>query len=183
VADWTLVDGLPVTTVLATIGDLAAARLDGGHLAGVVRDAVTTHQIDVNDVSAVLSPYAHNYGVPLGQGAVLLQQMLTQVGVPASIQAVGRLVEPRQRTAAAHAAVGRVLEGGVVCEAMTEALDGGAMREALERVLESGAVREAMERVLSGDALRVAIERAIESPAMRDAVLRAAAAIHGRADE
>jgi hypothetical protein len=94
VGEWTLVDGLPVTTVLATIGDLAAARLDGGHLAGVVRDAVTTHHVDLDEVVAVLSPHAHHYGVPLGQGGTLLTRMLEQAGVPESTLAVGRLVEP-----------------------------------------------------------------------------------------
>lgn len=94
VGEWTLVDGLPVTTVLATIGDLAAARLDGGHLAGVARDAVTTHHVDLDEVVAVLSPHAHHYGVPLGQGGTLLTRMLEQAGVPESTLAVGRLVVP-----------------------------------------------------------------------------------------
>lgn len=180
--DWTLVDGLPVTTVLTTIGDLAASRLDGGHLAGVVRDAVTTHQIDVDDVSTVLSPYAHHYEVPLGQGAVLLEQMLRQVGVPASIDVVGRLANPRELSVAERA-VERVIDGGAVRKAMTEALDGVAMRVALEQVLDSGAVRAAMERALSDKALKEAIERVIDSPVIRDAVLRAVAAAPGRADE
>ena len=91
--DWTLVGGLPVTTVPATIGDLAAARLDGGHLAGVVRDAVTRQHVDPAEVALVLSPYAHAYGSPLGQGAALLRRLLEQAGVPDSILAVGRLVE------------------------------------------------------------------------------------------
>jgi hypothetical protein len=94
VGEWTLVDGLPVTTVLTTIGDLAAAHLDGGHLAGVVRDAVTTHHVDLDEVIAVLSPHAHLYGVPLGQGGTLLTRMLEQAGVPESTLAVGRLVVP-----------------------------------------------------------------------------------------
>lgn len=91
---WTLLDGLPVTTVLVTIGDLAAARIDGGHLAGVVRDAVTTQHLDVDDVAATLNAHAHRYGAPLGQGTLLLQRMLQQVGVPRSTRAVSRLVEP-----------------------------------------------------------------------------------------
>jgi len=94
VGEWTLVDGLPVTTVLATIGDLVAAHLDGGHLDGVVRDAVTTHRIDLDEVVAVLSPHAHLYGAPLGQGGMLLTRMLEQAGVPESTLAVGRLIAP-----------------------------------------------------------------------------------------
>lgn len=40
--DWTIVDGLPVTTALRTIRDLASTHIDGGHLAGAVRDALHT---------------------------------------------------------------------------------------------------------------------------------------------
>jgi predicted transcriptional regulator of viral defense system len=91
--EWTLVGGLPVTTVVVTIGDLAAARLDGGHLAGVVRDAVTLRHVDPAEVAEALNPYAHAYGAPLGQGDVLLRRLLEQAGVPESTRAVGRLVE------------------------------------------------------------------------------------------
>jgi hypothetical protein len=79
--------------VVATIGDLAAARLDGGHLAGVVRDAVTLRHVDPAEVAEALNPYAHAYGAPLGQGDVLLRRLLEQAGVPESTRAVGRLVE------------------------------------------------------------------------------------------
>lgn len=173
VGEWTLVDGLPVTTVLTTIGDLAAARVDGGHLAGVVRDAVTTHHVDVAEVSAVLSPYAHLYGAPLGQGRVLLQQMLERAGVPASTRAVGRLVEPFDMRDATRTAVERALGGGVLREAITHALDGDAMREAIERVLAGDAVQQAMKRALSGDSLRETFERAVESGTQDESVLRA----------
>jgi len=128
VGEWTLVDGLPVTTVLATIGDLAAARLDGGHLAGVVRDAVTTHHVDLDEVVAVLSPHAHHYGVPLGQGGTLLTRMLEQAGVPESTLAVGRLVVPyldpeSKRKAVAQAVAQAVPQGG--------AMDQESMRRAV----------------------------------------------------
>ncbi|MFZ2173327.1 MAG: type IV toxin-antitoxin system AbiEi family antitoxin domain-containing protein [Rhodococcus sp. (in: high G+C Gram-positive bacteria)] len=69
---WTLVDGLPATTVLATIADLAADQLDGGHLAAIVRDAVTTGGADTDAVITALRPYAHRYGVALGDGSGLL---------------------------------------------------------------------------------------------------------------
>jgi Transcriptional regulator, AbiEi antitoxin len=124
VGEWTLVDGLPVTTVLATIGDLAAARLDGGHLAGVVRDAVTTHHVDVDEVVAVLSPHAHRYGVPLGQGGTLLTRMLEQAGVPESTLAVGRLVMPYLDPESMRKAV-------VQAVAQVGAMDQESMRRAL----------------------------------------------------
>jgi len=98
VKDQTLVDGLPVTTALATIGDLASAQLDGGHLAGVVRDAVMTQRVDLDDVTGILGPFAHHYGVPRGGGAELLQQLLYQAGIPENIRAVALLVAPQPRT-------------------------------------------------------------------------------------
>jgi len=97
--DWTMIGVLPVTTVLVTIGDLAAARIDGGHLAGVVRDAVVTCHLDVGAVAAVLRPHAHHYGAPLGDGQQLVEQFLAEAGVPTSTVAVGELVN-RQRAAA-----------------------------------------------------------------------------------
>jgi predicted transcriptional regulator of viral defense system len=112
VPDWTLVLGLPVTTVPATVGDLAAARLDGGHLAGVVRDAVTTRHVDVAVLAEVLSPYAHRYGSPLGQGAVLLRRFLEQAGVPESTQAAGRLVEQYVPTEPVRQLLARAVEAG-----------------------------------------------------------------------
>jgi hypothetical protein len=124
VGEWTLVDGLPVTTVLATIGDLAAARLDGGHLAGVVRDAVTTHHVDLDEVVAVLSPHAHHYGAPLGQGGTLLTRMLEQAGVPESTLAVGRLVEPYLATEPMRRAL-------ALAAAQVGAMDQEPMRRAL----------------------------------------------------
>src|SRR5450759_2034316 len=124
VGEWTLVDGLPVTTVLTTIGDLAAARLDGGHLAGVVRDAVTTHHVDLDEVIAVLSPHAHHYGVPLGQGGTLLTRMLEQAGVPESTLAGGRLVVPYLDPESMRKAV-------VQAVAQVGAMDQESMRKAL----------------------------------------------------
>lgn len=89
-SDWTVVDGLPVTTPLRTIDDLAAGRLDGGHLAGVVRDALTTSHVDPDLLTIVLRPHAHRYGAPLGDGVALLRRLLVEAGVP---EAARRAVE------------------------------------------------------------------------------------------
>lgn len=85
---WTLVDGLPATTVLTTIENLAADHLDGGHLAAVVRDAVTTGRADTTAVIAVLRPYAHRYGAAAGDGPGLLDRFLTEAGLPRSTRAL-----------------------------------------------------------------------------------------------
>lgn len=89
--EWTLVDGLPVTTPVRTIGDLAAAHVDGGHLAGVVRDAVTHLQVDTSQIAKVLRPHAHRYGAPLGNGEELLSQLLRESGVSESMERVVEL--------------------------------------------------------------------------------------------
>ena len=95
--DWTVVDGLPVTTIQRTIGDLATTRTDGGHLATVVRDAITTRHVDVDAAAEALAPHAHQYGAPLGQGIVLVQRFLEQAGIPASTAAAAALTARQTR--------------------------------------------------------------------------------------
>ncbi|TCJ89915.1 type IV toxin-antitoxin system AbiEi family antitoxin domain-containing protein [Nocardia alba] len=81
--DWILVDGLPVTTPARTIGDLAAARTDGGHLATVVRDALL-QGASADEIAEELHPYAHRYGAPVDDGSALINHFITQAGVPES---------------------------------------------------------------------------------------------------
>ena len=88
--EWAVLDGLPATTIAVTIGDLAADRTDGGHLAGVVRDAVLGDRAEPGAVAAALRPYAHRYGAPLGDGQLALDRLMEQAGVPeATRRAVG----------------------------------------------------------------------------------------------
>ncbi len=91
---WTLLDGLPVTTIVTTVGDLAAGHLDGGHLASVVRDAVTSGHTDPDAVATVLRPYAHRYGAPLGNGRALLTRLLTEAGVPNNARTLAQFIDP-----------------------------------------------------------------------------------------
>jgi predicted transcriptional regulator of viral defense system len=81
-SDWGIVHGLPCTTVIRTIADLAAARTDGGHLAGVVRDALTVRHVDVDQLAQALSPYAARYGANAGNGEALLIRFLEDAGIP-----------------------------------------------------------------------------------------------------
>lgn len=80
--DWTIVDGLPVTTVLRTIRDLASARIDGGHLAGAVRDALTRQLVEDDQVAEALRAHAHRYGAAMGDGDTLVSRFLNEAGVP-----------------------------------------------------------------------------------------------------
>lgn len=81
-ADWTLVDGLPVTTAAATIATLGGERTDGDHLTRIVRDALLTGQSSLLAVTAALRPVAHLYGAPLGDAGALLDRMLNEAGLP-----------------------------------------------------------------------------------------------------
>lgn len=108
--DRTVVDGLPVTTPLRTIVDLAASRLDGDHLAGVVRDAITTLHLDPDLVAQALRPYAHHYGTPLGDGQGLLTDLLQRVGVPKATRVAAVLAEIQPSDAAAAAYTPRAIK-------------------------------------------------------------------------
>jgi predicted transcriptional regulator of viral defense system len=92
--EWTVVDGLPVTTVIRTVDDLAADRIDGGHLAGVVRDALTRQQVDDQALIAVLRRHAHHYSAPLGDGEALLARLLQESGISEPIERAVALATP-----------------------------------------------------------------------------------------
>lgn len=87
---WTVVSGLPVTTVARTIADLASIRTDGGHLARVVSDGLSGLQVGLEEVASVLRPFAHYYGAPLGGGAELVDQFLVEAGIPEATTALAR---------------------------------------------------------------------------------------------
>lgn len=83
-SDWHRVQGLPVTRPLRTVVDLAAAHIDGGHLATVVRDAILTGDTTSRQVAEALRPYAHHYGLRAGDGAGLVRDFIVEAGIPAS---------------------------------------------------------------------------------------------------
>ncbi|WP_317762515.1 type IV toxin-antitoxin system AbiEi family antitoxin domain-containing protein [Rhodococcus opacus] len=95
--DWQLVDGLPVTTPVRTIADLAAAGSDAGHLASVVRDALTRGLATVEEVVAVLTPHAFDYGHRALDGQGFLEVLISQAGVPTTMLAVADLVRKNSR--------------------------------------------------------------------------------------
>ncbi|WP_328989684.1 type IV toxin-antitoxin system AbiEi family antitoxin domain-containing protein [Kribbella sp. NBC_01245] len=85
--EWCRVEGLPVTTIVKTIGDLASAYTDGGHLANVVRDAITMAGVDAEAIIAILNPHARKYGYRDGEAVV--SRFLEEAGLPlATLQAV-----------------------------------------------------------------------------------------------
>jgi hypothetical protein len=93
-ADWQISSGLPVTTIVKTIGDLAKTRTDGGHLAGVVRDAMALGSVTADEVISALAPFAHHYGHQLGHGRALLRRLLDEAGVPKATRQIAELLAP-----------------------------------------------------------------------------------------
>ncbi|PQP22001.1 type IV toxin-antitoxin system AbiEi family antitoxin domain-containing protein [Rhodococcus opacus] len=138
--DWQLVDGLPVTTPARTIGDLAAAGTDAGHLASVVRDALTRGLVTVEEVVAVLSPHAFDYGHRALDGQGFLEVLIAQAGVPATTLAVADLV--RKTTTTTTAATDTAVVG---------APDAGQLDVAalMKAVTESPQARDALMRSLA----------------------------------
>ncbi|MDT5040740.1 MAG: hypothetical protein QOE51_1725 [Actinoplanes sp.] len=95
--DWTLVDGLPITTALRTVHDLADARIDRGHLAGVVRDVLLQHGVSVGQAASVLASAARAYGVTTGDGYRLVDLLLSEAGIPQSTLDIALRASPDAR--------------------------------------------------------------------------------------
>ena len=74
--EWTRVGGLPVTNPLRTIADLAADRLDGGHLAGILRDTLDKGKASRGDIENVLEPHSRRYGLRRHDGQLLVEHLL-----------------------------------------------------------------------------------------------------------
>lgn len=94
-------DGLPVTTVERTIKDLLAAHVDGGHIGGVLHDAMRRSLVDVDRLIPVAATYAPVYGVSRPDGRLLLQHLLDQAGTGTSINDRSVQAQPAQATAEA----------------------------------------------------------------------------------
>ncbi|MFD6155418.1 type IV toxin-antitoxin system AbiEi family antitoxin domain-containing protein [Nocardia sp. NPDC060256] len=98
--DWELSAGLPVTRPLRTVVDLAAAHIDGGHLAAIARDAIYAGGTTISELAIALRPYAHHYGAAIGAGTALVELFIAQAGVPRSALDLAWAARHRRNTAA-----------------------------------------------------------------------------------
>lgn len=76
--DITWVEGLPVTSVARTVGDLASRATDFDHLATVVRDAVEDHHVPTGELAERLFPHIDAYGA--ASGRELVHSLLRHAG-------------------------------------------------------------------------------------------------------
>lgn len=79
--DVTIHRGLPITTPARTVVDLLVDGHDGGHVAGVLADAVRARQVDLAELEVRLAPYAARFGLPRRDGKALLRYLLELGGV------------------------------------------------------------------------------------------------------
>ena len=69
-SDIVSVEGLPVTSVARTVGDLAEAGIERGYLADLVADALRKENLRIDDLAAKLKPAARSYGAASGMNLV-----------------------------------------------------------------------------------------------------------------
>jgi hypothetical protein len=79
--DVTLVDGLPVTTVLRTVCDLLDQHIDASHIATIIREAVEAGQLRLDILADHITPHARRYRVRPLNGTALLEHLLEQIGL------------------------------------------------------------------------------------------------------
>ncbi len=176
--EWSVVDGLPVTTPVRTVDDLAADRIDGGHLAGVVRDALTRQQVDDQELIAVLRRHAHHYGAPMADGGALLARLLQESGISEPIEravalaapsAAGQTITPLQ-LAEQLAAIQRAIEPAArLSQQIANSPGMKAVAELVERVQSSAGLQEVAEMhaaFIDSPAMKAMAEIA-QSPAMQ----------------
>lgn len=94
--DWTVVDGLPVTTPARTIADLAGAKTDRGHLATVVRDAIASDRTTSAAASNALAPHAFDYGLRVDDGRAFFDELVEEAGVSQNVLDLAAAVTRRQ---------------------------------------------------------------------------------------
>lgn len=69
-ADIVSVNGLPVTSVTRTVGDLAEQKIERGYLADLVADALRKENVRIDDLAEKLTPAARSYGAKTGMQLV-----------------------------------------------------------------------------------------------------------------
>ncbi|WP_214105304.1 type IV toxin-antitoxin system AbiEi family antitoxin domain-containing protein [Acrocarpospora catenulata] len=80
-SDVTIVDGLPVTTAERTVVDLLEARADGGHVGGVIADAIRFGLVDRENLADRAAYFSSAYGFPRSaSGVQFLSYLLKQSG-------------------------------------------------------------------------------------------------------
>lgn len=89
--DVTVIDGLPVTTVLRTIVDLLDDRAEAARVGAVVAEAVARGLVDVDELAGRIAVFTGAYGLPeTASGTALLELLCARAGRPLPERKAGR---------------------------------------------------------------------------------------------
>ncbi|MCG7274551.1 type IV toxin-antitoxin system AbiEi family antitoxin domain-containing protein [Corynebacterium afermentans] len=120
------VDGLPVTSVARTVGDLAEQKIERGYLADLVADALRKENVRIDDLAEKLEPAARSYGAKTG--TQLVSELSAEASSVEDIDELRkRLVRTTRRTG------GRVIDPDMF-EGLEESLK--MVSEQLEKAFE-----------------------------------------------
>ncbi|GAB16530.1 hypothetical protein GOEFS_004_00450 [Gordonia effusa NBRC 100432] len=89
-ADWTVVDGLLVTTALRTVADLIADGIDGEHIGAIMRDLLQRDLVQADELVTLLDERGTALGYKRGRGQEVLDELLELVGVSSNTTALAR---------------------------------------------------------------------------------------------
>lgn len=94
--DVVVISGLPVTSILRTVGDIAGGGVDLDHLAYVVRDALSSPQVRPRDLGRRLDKVAARQG--FDNGDALVEASLERAGLPPVAENFASVRESLMRT-------------------------------------------------------------------------------------
>ncbi len=134
--DWHVIDGLPVTTPRRTITDLAAAGIDAGHLASIVRDALARDLASTEEIAQALAPYAFDYGLRARDGDGLVDEFVAQAGVPETTLTLADIA----RRHSSPLNLGGHLENQLMSSSAAATQLTQALRPAIDQMIASGAL-------------------------------------------
>src|SRR5699024_6345303 len=79
--DVTVVEGVPVMTLERTIADLVEEIGDLSLVSDALREATRQRELDLDRLTQLLAPLAHQHGFPAADGAALLEHLQQVAGV------------------------------------------------------------------------------------------------------
>jgi len=181
----TLHHGLPVTTPLRTVVDLLADGHDGGHVAGVVADALRLRMLDPDELADRIGLFAARFGLPQGDGSALMRHLEELGGVSEQVDAekiaeiaraahlpVSAILDAMSDTRASHA---RLTQQVIDYQLTAHLLEAAGISSAVEKLAAAAVPKVDLTNML-GSSARDALMSAVSSPELQEAARISAAA-------
>ncbi|GAA1853914.1 hypothetical protein GCM10009836_37470 [Pseudonocardia ailaonensis] len=181
----TVYRGLPVTTPLRTVVDLLADGHDGGHVAGVVADALRLRMLNPDELAGRIGHFAPRFGLPRGDGNALMRHLEELGGVSEQVDAdkvaeiaraarlpVSAILDALSETRAGHA---RLAQQAIDLQAAANLLEVAGVSSAIEK-LAAAAVPKVDPTNLLGPATYESLATALSNPELQKTVNMSAVA-------